>query len=154
MPKFIERFPEINSGFMKGCVGILQNLFAILAIKGVLTPPSPPFVFSSASACRLLTALLELGALIGSLIAGFSADKFSRKVTLGLGIFFFVVGSVIQSQSSASHPHSPSLFPPLSPSVWTDGFVLRNFVFSSRFLRLWYPRRWTNSQSSLTLTPL
>lgn len=115
MPKFIERFPEINSGFMKGCVGSFQNLFAIFAIKGLLTHPSTPCVFSSASTCRLLTALLELGALIGSLIAGFSADKFSRKVTLGLGIFFFVVGSVIQSQFSASPPHPPSPPPSLSP---------------------------------------
>lgn len=114
MPKFIERFPEINSGFMKGCDGILHNIFAIFAIEGVLTPLSPPCVFSSPSACRLLTALLELGALIGSLIAGFSADKFSRKVTLGLGIFFFVVGSVIQSQSSA--PSLPPAFS-FSPSV-------------------------------------
>lgn len=45
----------------------------------------------------LLTAMLELGALIGALQAGFIADKISRKYTLAVGIAWFIVGSTIQT---------------------------------------------------------
>ena len=47
----------------------------------------------------LLTAMLELGALIGALQAGFIADRISRKYTLAVGIAWFIVGSTIQTAS-------------------------------------------------------
>jgi MFS family permease len=41
----------------------------------------------------IMTGLLELGAFLGALQAGFLADKYSRKKTIGIGAIWFVVGS-------------------------------------------------------------
>lgn len=59
---------------------------------------------------RIMTALLELGAFIGAIFAGFVADRYSRKGSIGenyyetrlitgLGIIWFVIGSIIQTTS-------------------------------------------------------
>jgi MFS family permease len=49
----------------------------------------------------LLTAMLELGAMLGAAQAGWLADKFSRKNALFTGFCWFVVGSAIQTGSVA-----------------------------------------------------
>ncbi|KAL1731223.1 general substrate transporter [Schizophyllum commune] len=45
----------------------------------------------------LLTAILELGAMIGAAQTGFLADRFSRKRALTIGTIWFMVGSAIQT---------------------------------------------------------
>ena len=47
----------------------------------------------------LLTAMIELGALIGALNQGWIADKFSRKFSIVLAVIIFTVGSVLQTAS-------------------------------------------------------
>ncbi|KAF2129923.1 MFS sugar transporter-like protein [Dothidotthia symphoricarpi CBS 119687] len=45
----------------------------------------------------LMTAMLELGALIGALFAGWLADKLSRKYSIVVAVVVFTVGSVLQT---------------------------------------------------------
>ncbi|OWZ64928.1 hypothetical protein AYX14_02706 [Cryptococcus neoformans] len=71
MPQFLEQFPDINID-----------------------------VSSSAAFNKgIMTALLELGAFIGALQAGFVADKYSRKKAIALGSIWFIIGAIIQTTS-------------------------------------------------------
>jgi MFS family permease len=45
----------------------------------------------------LMTAMLELGALIGALFAGWMADKLSRKYSIVVAVIVFIVGSILQT---------------------------------------------------------
>ncbi|KAI4955139.1 hypothetical protein J4E91_000996 [Alternaria rosae] len=45
----------------------------------------------------LMTAMLELGALIGALFAGWIADKLSRKYSIVVAVIIFTVGSILQT---------------------------------------------------------
>ncbi|KAH7378846.1 general substrate transporter [Pyrenochaeta sp. MPI-SDFR-AT-0127] len=45
----------------------------------------------------LMTAMLELGALIGALFAGWLADKLSRKYSIVVAVIVFTVGSILQT---------------------------------------------------------
>ncbi|KAJ4384705.1 hypothetical protein N0V86_000306 [Didymella sp. IMI 355093] len=45
----------------------------------------------------LMTAMLELGALIGALFAGYLADKLSRKYSIVVSVIVFTVGSILQT---------------------------------------------------------
>ncbi|KAB8343146.1 hypothetical protein FH972_022737 [Carpinus fangiana] len=45
----------------------------------------------------LLTAMIELGALIGALNQGWIADKYSRKYSIVIAVVIFTVGSVLQT---------------------------------------------------------
>ncbi|KAH3961916.1 hypothetical protein HBI56_203980 [Parastagonospora nodorum] len=45
----------------------------------------------------LMTAMLELGALIGALFAGYLADKLSRKYAIVVAVCVFTVGSILQT---------------------------------------------------------
>ncbi|EUC46368.1 hypothetical protein COCMIDRAFT_25582 [Bipolaris oryzae ATCC 44560] len=45
----------------------------------------------------LMTAMLELGALIGALFAGWIADKLSRKYSVVVAIIVFTIGSILQT---------------------------------------------------------
>ncbi|KAF1843860.1 general substrate transporter [Cucurbitaria berberidis CBS 394.84] len=45
----------------------------------------------------LMTAMLELGALIGALFAGWLADKLSRKHSIVVAVMVFTVGSILQT---------------------------------------------------------
>lgn len=47
----------------------------------------------------IVTALLELGAVIGAIAAGFIADRLGRKGGLRLGLVFFVLGAILQTTS-------------------------------------------------------
>lgn len=47
----------------------------------------------------LLTAMIELGALIGALNQGWIADKISRKFSIVLAVIIFIVGSILQTAS-------------------------------------------------------
>ncbi|CAG5148021.1 uncharacterized protein ALTATR162_LOCUS2135 [Alternaria atra] len=45
----------------------------------------------------LMTAMLELGALIGALFAGWIADKLSRKYSIVVAVIIFTIGSILQT---------------------------------------------------------
>ncbi|KAF9700917.1 hypothetical protein EKO04_000455 [Ascochyta lentis] len=45
----------------------------------------------------LMTAMLELGALIGALFAGYLADKLSRKYSIVVAVIVFTIGSILQT---------------------------------------------------------
>lgn len=45
----------------------------------------------------LMTAMLELGALIGALFAGWLADKLSRKYSIAVAVIVFTIGSILQT---------------------------------------------------------
>ncbi|KAJ9255504.1 hypothetical protein DTO212C5_9134 [Paecilomyces variotii] len=45
----------------------------------------------------LMTAMIELGALLGALNQGWIADKISRKYSILVAVFVFVIGSVLQT---------------------------------------------------------
>ncbi|KAJ6285294.1 general substrate transporter [Bipolaris maydis] len=45
----------------------------------------------------LMTAMLELGALIGALFAGWIADKLSRKYSIVVAVIVFTIGSILQT---------------------------------------------------------
>lgn len=47
----------------------------------------------------LLTAMIELGALIGAFNQGWIADKISRKYSIVLAVVIFIVGSALQTAS-------------------------------------------------------
>ena len=47
----------------------------------------------------LLTAMIELGALIGALNQGWIADKYSRKYSIVFAVCIFIVGSVLQASA-------------------------------------------------------
>ncbi|WVF69454.1 hypothetical protein IAT40_004231 [Kwoniella sp. CBS 6097] len=71
MPQFLEQFPETD-------------------------PAADP----SASLNKgIMTALLELGAFLGALSAGWIADKWSRKMSIVVGSVWFVIGSILQASS-------------------------------------------------------
>jgi MFS family permease len=45
----------------------------------------------------LMTAMLELGALIGALFAGYLADRISRKYSIVVATVIFTIGSILQT---------------------------------------------------------
>ncbi|KAI8939427.1 hypothetical protein NX059_003207 [Plenodomus lindquistii] len=45
----------------------------------------------------LMTAMLELGALIGALFAGYLADRLSRKYSIVVAVIVFTIGSILQT---------------------------------------------------------
>ncbi|KAK6909254.1 hypothetical protein I203_103271 [Kwoniella mangroviensis CBS 8507] len=86
----------------------LKDIFATkLVTTCVLTACTGGLLFgfdqASSSAASfnkgLMTAMLELGAFLGAILVGFVADKYSRKVSIGVGLAWFAVGSTIQTAS-------------------------------------------------------
>jgi MFS family permease len=45
----------------------------------------------------LMTAMLELGALMGALNNGWIADKYSRKYAMVVGVAIFIAGAILQT---------------------------------------------------------
>ncbi len=64
---------------------------------------------SNASLKGWLTAILELGAWIGTLYSGFLAEIFSRKYAILMNVAVFIVGVVIQTTAAAGGGHSSIL---------------------------------------------
>ncbi|WWC60053.1 uncharacterized protein I303_102616 [Kwoniella dejecticola CBS 10117] len=83
-------------GFDQGILSI------VLTMKQFLTQfPEVDTAQDSGAAFNkgIMTALLELGAFLGALQAGFLADRFSRKKAIAIGSVWFIIGSVIQASS-------------------------------------------------------
>ncbi|BEI82216.1 hypothetical protein CcaverHIS002_0300840 [Cutaneotrichosporon cavernicola] len=71
MPNFLHQFPEVD-----------ETVTSAAALnKGIMT------------------ALLELGAFMGAIMAGFVADRYSRKASIAVGLTWFVIGSTLQTAS-------------------------------------------------------
>jgi len=70
MPQFLERFPQVS-----------QTASGAGFWKG------------------LLTAMIELGALLGALNQGWIADRISRKYSIMVAVVIFTIGSVLQTAS-------------------------------------------------------
>lgn len=49
----------------------------------------------------LLTAMIELGALVGALNQGWIADKYSRKYSIIIAVAIFLVGSILQTAAKS-----------------------------------------------------
>ncbi|WWC87437.1 uncharacterized protein L201_002326 [Kwoniella dendrophila CBS 6074] len=83
-------------GFDQGILSIVLTMKQFL----VQFPETDRDQDSSAAFNKgIMTALLELGAFLGALQAGFLADRFSRKKAIAIGSAWFIVGSVIQASS-------------------------------------------------------
>jgi len=48
---------------------------------------------------RIITAMLEMGAFVGALFAGVVADKYSRKMSIAVGVVWFLAGAALQTTS-------------------------------------------------------
>nr|POE92438.1 sugar transporter stl1 [Quercus suber] len=48
----------------------------------------------------LLTAMIELGALVGAFNQGWIADKYSRKYSIVIAVCFFTIGSILQTAAT------------------------------------------------------
>jgi MFS family permease len=51
----------------------------------------------------LMTAMLELGAMVGAINAGWIADKISRKWSILVAVIVFTIGSILQT---AAHDYA------------------------------------------------
>lgn len=83
--------------------GVDQGLMSvILTTRPFLDqfPEVDPDADSSASFWKgLMTAMLELGALLGAAQSGWFADKYSRKKALFFGVIWFIIGAILQVTS-------------------------------------------------------
>ena len=68
-------------------------------MSGIITHPTFQSDFHDPSAAQLgtMVAVLEIGALITSLLSGVLADRYGRKAILSAGALFFMVGGLIQT---------------------------------------------------------
>ncbi|KIR78596.1 monosaccharide transporter [Cryptococcus gattii EJB2] len=83
-------------GFDQGIVSIVLTMTQFLG----QFPDIDANVSSSAAFNKgIMTALLELGAFIGALLAGFVADRYSRKKAIAFGSVWFVIGAILQTSS-------------------------------------------------------
>lgn len=58
---------------------------------------------SNATLAGLLTSILELGAWVGVLINGYSADKLGRKLSVVVACFVFAIGVIVQACTRGGH---------------------------------------------------
>lgn len=89
-----------------------------------------------------LTAILELGAWLGTLLSGFMAEVLSRKYGIIVACFVFLLGVIIQavSRTSCLAPH-PSCAG--GPATETNG------VRCASVLSKWDPMPFSRADSSL-----
>ncbi|PLW41957.1 hypothetical protein PCANC_11068 [Puccinia coronata f. sp. avenae] len=102
-----------NNRFVLGCAlfaslgGILfgydQGVISVTLVMDHFNsrfPQIDPRVSPNGSASfwkGFLTAMIELGAVLGVMLAGFIADKYGRKSAIKIGSMFFILGSIIQT---------------------------------------------------------
>ncbi|KAI9342386.1 general substrate transporter [Pilaira anomala] len=79
--------------------------YDIGVISGVLTMPDfqvkmTGIPYLSSSQTSIITGLLLAGCFVGSLLAGPSAERLSRRITIIIASFIFVVGAAIQTAAN------------------------------------------------------
>ncbi|KAK4549124.1 hypothetical protein LTR36_007581 [Oleoguttula mirabilis] len=82
-------------GYDQGVVSVILVEPQFLARFGCVAEGTPGAGFWKG----LLTAMIELGALLGALNQGWIADKISRKFSIVVAVGIFVIGSVLQTSS-------------------------------------------------------
>lgn len=80
-------------GYDQGVVSVILIMNQFLADFPRIEESNP----GSGFAKGLLTAMIELGALIGALNQGWIADKISRRYSILVAVAIFTVGSVLQT---------------------------------------------------------
>ncbi|KZF24347.1 putative MFS monosaccharide transporter [Xylona heveae TC161] len=80
-------------GYDQGVISIILTESQFLDRIGRVADNAPGSGFWKG----FLTAMIELGALIGSFNTGWMADKFSRKYTVFIAVCVFLVGSALQT---------------------------------------------------------
>ncbi|WWC61264.1 uncharacterized protein I303_103845 [Kwoniella dejecticola CBS 10117] len=97
---FAAAFSACMGGLLFGFdQGILSIVLTIPQFLGAF-PETDSTVTSAAGLNKgVMTALLELGAFLGAMQAGFIADRISRKRTIMVGAIWFIVGSILQASS-------------------------------------------------------
>ena len=82
-------------GYDQGVVSIVLVMDQFIAVFPQVSEKSSSAGFDKG----LLTAMIELGALIGALNQGWIADKISRKYSIIVAVVIFTVGSALQTGS-------------------------------------------------------
>ncbi|KAI7544124.1 putative MFS monosaccharide transporter [Hortaea werneckii] len=78
--------------------GYNQGMFGQILTMGAFTDHLQPWYEDVGGTARgLLTAILELGAWIGTLANGYMADAFGRRVTVLIACVVFTVGVIVQA---------------------------------------------------------
>lgn len=80
-------------GYDQGVVSVILVEQQFLGRFGQVADDAPGSGFWKG----LLTAMIELGALLGALNQGWLADRYSRKYSIVLAVGVFIVGSVLQT---------------------------------------------------------
>ncbi|KAA8904310.1 hypothetical protein TRICI_005536 [Trichomonascus ciferrii] len=78
-------------GFNQGMFGQILSMYSFGKVIGTDSIADDPVLQG------LLTSILELGAWVGCLANGYLADKFGRKNTVAIAVFFFTIGVIVQA---------------------------------------------------------
>ncbi|KAG0143015.1 hypothetical protein CROQUDRAFT_724768 [Cronartium quercuum f. sp. fusiforme G11] len=96
----------LNCALFASLGGILfgydQGVMSIILVIPTFTSRFPQIDSSGGSHSAsfwkgFLTVAIEFGAVLGVILAGFTADKYGRKHAIKIGVTFFIIGSVIQT---------------------------------------------------------
>lgn len=88
------------SGFLFGCDQGLVSVTLVMPRFLQQFPETDEAVSSNSGLYKgVLTALLELGAVFGALMAGFVADSYGRKNSIRFGVVWFTLGAILQTTS-------------------------------------------------------
>ncbi|KAF2140865.1 uncharacterized protein K452DRAFT_359308 [Aplosporella prunicola CBS 121167] len=96
------------------CLGGLVYGYNQGVFSGVLTMNSferamPDWTGDNTSRMGWLTSILELGAWFGTMYSGFLAEILSRKYSILINVFIFIIGVIIQTTAGAGGGHSSIL---------------------------------------------
>ncbi|KAK6455969.1 putative sugar transporter, high affinity [Scheffersomyces xylosifermentans] len=91
---FIAVFASLGGlvyGYNQGMFGQISSMHSFDVAIGVTKIQNNPTLQG------LLTSILELGAWVGVLFNGYIADKVGRKLSVVSGLFFFIIGVIVQA---------------------------------------------------------
>ncbi|KAK6456457.1 putative sugar transporter, high affinity [Scheffersomyces xylosifermentans] len=91
---FIAIFASLGGlvyGYNQGMFGQVSGMHSFSIAIGVTKIQDNPTLQG------LLTSILELGAWVGVLMNGYIADRLGRKLSVVVGVFFFIVGVIVQA---------------------------------------------------------
>lgn len=79
--------------------GYDQGVVSVILVMPQFLDQFPEIAHGGGFNKGLLTAMIELGALVGALNQGWIADKISRKYSIVVAVIIFIVGSILQTAS-------------------------------------------------------
>jgi MFS family permease len=77
-------------GYNQGMFGQILSMYSFQQVSGTSGIKNPTL-------SGLTTSILELGAWVGVLINGYSADKLGRKLSVVAACFIFIIGVIVQA---------------------------------------------------------